>query len=117
MGSNPEAHRIAPVCADFLRKRAGTQVAQLLPDMAVRQHSLVKTARGMATVAKRRGVGYFGYLLGGVAWPRAAYRFGWGPGAPPVLQGVFAAAGELAAEKPSTAELEVHRLVAADAEP
>ena len=71
----------------------------------------------MATVARRRGVGYFGYLLGGVAWPRAAYRFGWGPSAPPVLQGMFAAAGELAAEKPSKADLEAHRLVAAAGEP
>jgi SAM-dependent methyltransferase len=33
-----------------------------------------------------------------------------------VLQGVFAAAGELAAEKPSRAELEMHRLVAAAGE-
>src|SRR5262245_8423377 len=80
--------------------------------MAVRPNPLLRTARGVATVARRRGVGYFGYLLGGVAWPRAAYRFGWGPGAPLVLQGVFAAAGDLAAEKPSEAELALHRLTA-----
>ena len=59
--------------------------------MALR--SIVRTARGIATVARRRGVGYFGYLIGGVAWPQAAYRFAWGPTAPPLLQGVFAAAG------------------------
>ena len=67
--------------------------------------SVAKTARGLVTVARRRGVGYFGYLLGGVAWPQTAYRLGWGPAAPPVLQGVFAAAGELAAERPSREEL------------
>src|SRR5688500_3548638 len=60
---------------------------------------LMKTARGAFTVAQRRGLGYVGYLLGGVAWRRAAYRFGWGPTAPPILQGVFAAASELAASK------------------
>jgi SAM-dependent methyltransferase len=76
--------------------------------------SLVRTARGMTTVVRRRGVGYFGYLLGGVAWPQAAYRFAWGPTAPPLLQGVFAAAGELAAEKPQRTELEALRLVAPD---
>ena len=63
------------------------------------RNRLLKTARGAVTVAQRRGLGYFGYLLGGVAWPRAAYRFGWGPSAPPVLQGVFAAASELSASK------------------
>ncbi|MGH7214214.1 MAG: class I SAM-dependent methyltransferase, partial [Tepidisphaeraceae bacterium] len=56
-------------------------------------------------MARRRGVGYFGYLLSGVAWPRAAYRFGWGPSAPPVLQGVFAAAGELASRRPDETDL------------
>ena len=75
---------------------------------------LVKTARGVMTVARRRGVGYFGYLLGGVAWPSAAYRFGWGPAAPPVLQGVFAAAGELAAAKPDAHELRQLGLLAED---
>lgn len=74
--------------------------------------SLVRTARGLATVARRRGVGYFGYLLGGVAWPQAAYRFAWGPSAPPILQGVFAAAGELAASKPDRGELERLKLIA-----
>jgi 2-polyprenyl-3-methyl-5-hydroxy-6-metoxy-1,4-benzoquinol methylase len=73
--------------------------------MAEERNRLVKSARGVVTVARRRGLGYFGYLLGGVAWPRAAFRFGWGPAAPPVLQGVFAAAGELVADKPDEAEL------------
>jgi len=67
--------------------------------------SLLQTARGVATVARRRGFGYFGYLVGGVAWPRAAYRYGWGPAARPVMKGVFAAAGELVAVKPEPDEL------------
>jgi hypothetical protein len=78
--------------------------------MALR--SIVRTARGIATVARRRGVGYFGYLIGGVAWPQAAYRFAWGPTAPPLLRGVFAAAGELAAAKPDRIELERLELIA-----
>lgn len=67
---------------------------------------LKKAVRGVATVARRRGVGYFGYLVRGVAWPRAAFRFGWGPSAPPIMQGVFAAAGELAGERVELRELE-----------
>jgi SAM-dependent methyltransferase len=73
--------------------------------MAEQTSPLVKTAQGVVTVARRRGVGYFGYLLSGVAWPQAAYRFAWGPSAPPILQGVFAAASELASDKPSREEL------------
>ncbi len=73
--------------------------------MADVSNRVVKSARGVVTVARRRGLGYFGYLLSGVAWPRAAFRFGWGPSAPPVLQGVFAAAGELVAQKPDESEL------------
>ena len=76
--------------------------------------SLVRTAQGLAGVAGRRGVDYVGYLLGGGVWPHAAYRFGWGPGAPPILQGFFAAAGELAAGKTSTAELARLKLTAGD---
>jgi hypothetical protein len=68
-------------------------------------NAFVKTARGVVTVARRKGLGYFGYLLGGVVLPRAAYRFGWGPSAPPIMQGVFAAAGELKADKPDPREL------------
>src|SRR4051812_11726272 len=67
--------------------------------------SVGKTLRGLLTVAHRRGFGYFGYLLGGVAWPGAAYRFLWGPSAPALLQGVFAAAGEFAARTVDFAEL------------
>jgi 2-polyprenyl-3-methyl-5-hydroxy-6-metoxy-1,4-benzoquinol methylase len=57
-------------------------------------------------------MGYVGYLVGGVAWPRAAYRFGFGPAAPPILQGVFAAAGELAAERPDHGDLVALGLIA-----
>jgi hypothetical protein len=73
--------------------------------------SLVRTAQGLATVAGRRGVSYVGYLLGGASW-QAVYRFGWGPGAPPILQGFFAAAGELAAAKIDPAELARLKLTA-----
>jgi len=76
--------------------------------------SLVRTAQGLATGASRRSVGYVGYLLGGVAWPHAAYRFGWGPTAPPILQGFFAAAGELAAAKTDPGELARLKLTAGD---
>ena len=79
--------------------------------------SLVRTAQGLASVAGRRGVGYVGYLLGGRVWPHAAYRFGWGPGAPPLLQGVFAAAGELAAAKVDIAELSRLKLTAGGERP
>ena len=76
--------------------------------------SFVRTAQGLATIAGRRGVGYVGYLLGGAAWPDAAYRFGWGPTAPPLLQGVFAAAGELAASKVDPVELRRLKLMSAE---
>jgi hypothetical protein len=76
--------------------------------------SLVRTAQGLATGASRRSVGYVGYLLGGVAWPHAAYRFGWGPAAPPILQGFFAAAGELTAAKTDPGELARLKLTAGD---
>jgi hypothetical protein len=75
--------------------------------------SLVRSAQGLATVAGRRGVDYVGYLLGGASW-QAAYRFGWGPAAPPILQGFFAAAGELAAAKTDTSELARLKLTVGD---
>lgn len=80
-------------------------------------HALVTTARGVLTVARRRGLGYFGYLLGGVAWPRAAYRFGWGPAAPPILQGAFAAASELMAGRIAPDELQRLELLAPAGQP
>lgn len=73
--------------------------------------SFVRTAQGVATIARRRGLGYVGQLIGGVTWPKAAYRYGWGPSAPALLQGVFAAAGEFAASKTDLTELERLRLV------
>ena len=93
----------------------GTSIADVgRPRGLMEIRSLVRSAQGLASVAGRRGVGYVGYLLGGGAWPHAAYRFGWGPGAPPILQGFFAAAGELAAGKTSTAELARLKLTAGD---
>src|ERR1700752_3498158 len=57
------------------------------------------------TVARRRGIGYFRYLLTGVAWPQVTSRLGWGPKAPAILQGAFAALAELTAAKVSAGEL------------
>jgi hypothetical protein len=68
--------------------------------------SLVGTAHGLAARTRRRGSTYVGQLLGSAAWPKVAYRFGWGPSAPPLLQGLFAAAGELAATRIDLAELQ-----------
>ena len=82
------------------------RVARQTTRMSSQIDALKKTAKGIATVAQRRGVGYFGYLLGGVAWPRAAYRFGWGPSAPPLMQAAFAAAGELAGTRVEPADLQ-----------
>ena len=94
---------------------SGTSIADVGgPRGLMEIRSLVRTAQGLASVAGRRGVGYVGYLLSGGVWPHAAYRFGWGPGAPPILQGFFAAAGELAAGKTSTAELARLKLSAGD---
>ena len=63
------------------------------------------TAARLAAVARRRGGGYAGSLLGGAAWPRAAYRFGWGPQAPALFQAAFAAAGELAGRRVTADDL------------
>lgn len=75
---------------------------------------MVNRAKGVVTVARRRGVSYFRYLLGGVAWPRATYRLAWSPSAPAMLQGAFAAAGELAARKVDASDARRLGLLAAD---
>lgn len=75
---------------------------------------MVRSVQGLATGAGRRGVGYVSHLLGGAVGPRAAYRFGWGPGAPPILQGFFAAVGELVAAKTDPQELAGLKLTAGD---
>jgi hypothetical protein len=62
-------------------------------------------ARVLGGVAQRQEAGSLRQLLRGVAWWRAAFRFGWGPSAPPIMQGVFAAAGELAGERVAPPEL------------
>jgi SAM-dependent methyltransferase len=81
--------------------------------MTDRISALARGARGVLTIARRRGLGYFGYLVKGVALPDAAYRFGWGPAAKPVAQGMFAAARELAADRPTRTELAHLGLMAA----
>jgi hypothetical protein len=100
----------------FGRGVRGTSVAlELVYTMAPRFGPWIRTAQGAATVLPRRGVGYLGHLLSGLVSPRAAYRFGWGPTASPLAQGVFAAAGELAAAKPDVAELRALALLTRDA--
>lgn len=50
-------------------------------------------------------------MLRRAGWPRAAYRFAWGPAAPALLQGVFAAARELASHRPPRERLRALELV------
>src|SRR4051812_10757720 len=61
--------------------------------------SISATVRGVATVAERRGPGFFSYLARRVWWPRAAYGLSWGASAPPVVQGVFAAVSDWSAKR------------------
>ena len=81
--------------------------------MAYWSRRVSSTTRGILTIAQRRGPGYFGYLVRNVLWPRAAYRFGWGPQAPALAQGVVAGLSELAGSRPEPEELRAARLLAA----
>jgi SAM-dependent methyltransferase len=74
-----------------------------------------RTARGVLTVAQRRGVGYFGYLFGGVVVPRALYRIAWGPGAPRPVRALFRASAAVRGLVPSTDELAAAEIVGAGA--
>ena len=68
--------------------------------MRVRKfQALRQNLRGARVVAQRRGLKYFGYLLTGVAWPQALYRFGWGPNASALGRRVFDRAGKWAGEE------------------
>jgi SAM-dependent methyltransferase len=58
--------------------------------------SIGRTIRGINTVARRRGLTYFGYLATDVALPKAAYAAVWGPSAPRPLRTAFAAGARLA---------------------
>ena len=69
-------------------------------------------ARGVVTVGRRRGVGYFGYLLTGFAIPQALYRLGWGPSAPTAGRRLFEAAGRWAAPPAAVARLHEAGLLA-----
>lgn len=55
-----------------------------------------RTIRGAGTIIQRRGVGYLGYLLTGVALPRIAYAVGWGAAAARPARALFKAAARLA---------------------
>ena len=48
-----------------------------------------RTARGVLTVARRRGLGYFRYLATGVVVPQLLYRAAWGPNAPKPIRALF----------------------------
>ena len=52
--------------------------------------AVTTTLRGMRTIIRRRGVSYLGYLVTGVALPRFAYRWLWGPSAPAGCRHAFA---------------------------
>ena len=54
--------------------------------------------------------------MGSGSWHRAAYRFGWGPGARPLVQGVFAAACELTAGKPNSEALREMGILSAESD-
>jgi 2-polyprenyl-3-methyl-5-hydroxy-6-metoxy-1,4-benzoquinol methylase len=71
-----------------------------------------QTVRGVVTGAVRRGPSYLAYLAHGVAWPRASYQLSWGPRAPAIAQGVFAAVSEWSSETVSRETLESARLLA-----
>ena len=64
-----------------------------------------RLARGVVTVARRRGVRYFGYLATGVLWPNLLYRFTWGPDAPQPIRAIFDAASALCHRTVADAEL------------
>ena len=49
----------------------------------------MNTVRGIKTVIDRRGAGYLGYLLTGIAVPRLAYDCVWDPSAPRAIRAAF----------------------------
>ena len=70
-----------------------------------RQQPLTSRIRGVIGSARGGRPRSVRALFGRVAWPQAAYRYGYGPSAPPVLQGIFAGVTELASGRPSRDEL------------
>jgi hypothetical protein len=76
-----------------------------------------KTVRGAVTIARRRGLGYYWYLLGGVAVPRILYRWVWGPTAPRPMKKVFASVTPLFTRPSTAAELETLGLISDSANP
>ena len=67
--------------------------------------SAIRVVRGAATVLRRRGIGYLGYLAAHVAWPRLTYRLFWGETAPRLGRVIFSFACGLFTAAPAIAEL------------
>ena len=74
--------------------------------------ALVRNARGVVTVARRRGFRYFGYLVKNVVWPRLVYRFAASETSPAALRNLFATLSERHAGPVSAAELRALKLIA-----
>jgi len=74
--------------------------------------TLSETVRGVVTVAGRRGSSYFAYLAHSVVWPRATYELSWGPRAPAIAQGLFAAVADWSGEQVSPEALAAAGLLA-----
>jgi 2-polyprenyl-3-methyl-5-hydroxy-6-metoxy-1,4-benzoquinol methylase len=70
--------------------------------------------RGVMTVASRRGLKYFGYLLTGVVIPRGMYRLVWGPRAPAITRRLFNASAIFDTRTPTAEELRQWGLLAGD---
>ena len=71
-----------------------------------------KTTRGVHTVARRRGWGYFGYLIAGFAWPQFLYRYVWGADAPAPARRLFDRISQRSGRLMSPAELREAGLLA-----
>lgn len=64
-----------------------------------------RLVQGVITVARRRGLRYFRYLLTGVVVPRALYRLAWGADAPAVIRHLFSAASAVTARRATPEQL------------
>jgi SAM-dependent methyltransferase len=76
------------------------------------RRAFVRNARGIVTVARRRGFGYFGYLVKNVVWPSLVYRFAISESSPAALRKLLSTLGEHRATPVSAAELRTLKLIA-----